>query len=387
MQGRGAPLRRHLPGHQRASAPPRVLVGDLERAQPARLAHPPGREEARGRHGRGGTSPLSDPARPGRQGSSSDWARERALADRRARADREREEAEGRDPISPARAVPARDVLPEQPLPPLQGAGGQGAQLWQRRQPPRPQALPEARFQPPPLHAQAIPPQARAEEGHDQHRKRRRAPEGARQDRAADAADPARPARLLHGVRVPDASARSLPRRFARRPGRVHQRRRVHRLAPPAGLLDRPVPALRRAAAHGVPAGHRALLGDLPVRALHGAARGRGEARGERLQVPARGQAPRRQSADLGPGQVRGERFDLPRHRAAARAGLVRRGSRWAPRSRSRTARVTSGHGARISAARLGAPSGPRRTSRRSRSRARPSRGSAYEGATAITPA
>ena len=106
-----------------------------------------------------------------------------------------------------------------------------------------------------------------------EHRKRRRAAAHARQDRGADRAAAAGDAGLLHRVRLPDAAAGSVQGRLPCGAGRVHQRGRLHRVEAPAGLLARPVPALRRAAAHRVPARHAAVLVDLPVGPLHRASR------------------------------------------------------------------------------------------------------------------
>ena len=154
----------------------------------------------------------------------------------------------------------------------------------------------------------------------------RRAAAGARQDRRADRADPTRDARLLHRVRLRDAAAGPVQRRFAGTSGAVHQRGRLHRMEEPADLLHSAVPALRRSAADRVPARHGALLGHLPVRALHGAARRPRQAGRECLQVPARRQAKRRQGAHLGPGPLRAQWRHLHGRPPAARPRIVHLG-------------------------------------------------------------
>ena len=69
---------------------------------------------------------------------------------------------------------------------------------------------------------------------------------------------------FLDRVRVSVAAPGPVQGRLTAPAGQVHQRGRLHRLEEPTRLLERPVPALRRAGAHGVPARLPAVLGNVP---------------------------------------------------------------------------------------------------------------------------
>ena len=288
--------------NQRSSgAAARDVVGNLERAEPARLADAAEREEARRRDDRDGASHLPGAHDRGREGAALLGPRRRPGPDRRTGTDREREEAGRRGALAEAGALPARDVLRQPPLPAVRRAASQGARLRQGRPAARAGAVPATRIRPPPIHEEGAPRES-ASAASTCSPSGTRAPSPGRSTRSPARTGPAAAtaAGVLHRVRVPDAAAGSVQGRLPRGAGGVHQRGGLHRLAPPADLLDRPVPALRRAPAHRVPARHRALLGHLPVGPLHGASGRPAEAGRERVQVPARGPAQGRQRRGSG---------------------------------------------------------------------------------------
>ncbi len=248
----------------------------------------------------------------------------------RARPARKRDQKPNGDrPVTAARALPARDVLPEPPLPALHGPRSPGARLRQRGEPSRARALPAPRASAT-TRTRGRPRRESARRSRDMHEHRqRRARCRARSTRSRGRTGliPRDTADLLHGVRLSDAAPRPVQRhRLERQAEYVNDAEfiawRHPRVFSHAQFQLYDVPPRTE-----FPRRHPGLLGHLPVRAVHGAPRGRAEARRQRVQVRPCGPAPGPERADLGPGEVRAKRRDIPHRDSAARPGLVRRGS------------------------------------------------------------